>query len=522
MSLIGQRVGNYEIKSKLGEGGMGVVYLGEHPLIGKKVAIKVLLEDYATNESVVSRFFNEAKAVNDIGHANIVDIIDFGKMQSEAGGQVVYFVMELLQGDSLATRLQKKPPSLQETLHIIKQCCSALAASHKKGIIHRDLKPDNLYLCPRGTDKNFVKILDFGIAKLTKATGEDSNSKTRTGTVIGTPYYMSPEQCAGRGNIDHRADIYSLGVVMYELVTGRVPFTGEGFGDILVKQLTEAPEPPSKLRADLPPAIEAIILRAMEKDKEKRFQSMDEFSLALDEPQQFLAGKTTGSDFVFKPLFPDEPSRVGPLPGPDSGSHPVDATTKPPSGVTPIIDPNAAKPRTTLSGAASELGRSGSKRASSLLAAAAVVATLGGGTGLYLWRSHNIALQLAQQPVAPPPVEQLLVRFTTNPPGADVVRADGTFAGKTPVELHVAKGAPGFDVQLRLAGYKTSTRSVATDISQAISIDLDKLAPVVTVPTPAPVPVPVVVKPTTTTKKKKHVSDDEDNLKDALPPDFGP
>src|SRR5437660_10757280 len=164
MSLIGKSIGNYQIKAKLGEGGMGEVYLGEHPLIGKRVAIKVLLEQMATKEEVVTRFFHEAKAVNDIGHANIVDIIDFGKSRHEDGREFFYFVMEYLEGESLAGRLERAGVSIAESLHIMRQCCSALAASHHKGIIHRDIKPDNIFLCRRGTDRDFVKLLDFAVA----------------------------------------------------------------------------------------------------------------------------------------------------------------------------------------------------------------------------------------------------------------------------------------------------------------------------------------------------------------------
>ena len=212
MSLEGRSIGNYVVKAMLGEGGMGAVYLGEHPLIGKKVAIKVLKEELASNEDVVRRFFNEARAVNDIHHQNIVDIVDFGKMKNESGNDFVYFIMEFLDGESLAARLRRTGLKFTETLHVTEQCCSALAASHAKGIVHRDLKPENIYLCPRGGDKNFVKLLDFGIAKLT---GDQPGSRrTRTGLVMGTPAYMSPEQCEGRGNVDHRADIYALGIVL--------------------------------------------------------------------------------------------------------------------------------------------------------------------------------------------------------------------------------------------------------------------------------------------------------------------
>src|ERR1700760_4179475 len=206
--MIGTRVGNYEIKAKLGEGGMGAVYLGEHPLIGRKVAVKVLLDELVANESIATRFFNEAKAANDIRHQNIVEIVDFGSTPKEGGGKIVYIMMELLEGESWSARMQRDPLAINETAYILSQCCSGLAASHAKGIIHRDLKPDNLFLIQRGADANFVKILDFGIAKLTATA--NTNAKTRTGTLIGTPSYMSPEQCAGRGKIDARSDIYSL------------------------------------------------------------------------------------------------------------------------------------------------------------------------------------------------------------------------------------------------------------------------------------------------------------------------
>src|SRR6185312_12371043 len=286
--MIGTRVGNYEIKEKLGEGGMGAGYMGEHPLIGKRVAIKVLLDELTANEALVTRFFHEAKAANDIRHQNIVDIVDFGKMEKPGGGgNIVYLVMELLEGQSLATRLDNKRLTFDECRHVLAQCCSGLAASHAKGIIHRDLKPDNLFLVQRGSDENFVKILDFGIAKLTVTAS--TSAKTRTGTLIGTPAYMSPEQCAGRGNLDARSDIYALGIVMYEMLTGHVPFKGEGFGDIVVAQLTETAKKPSELRADVPPELDAIVMKAIEKETSARFQSMDEFGLALKDPAKFAA-----------------------------------------------------------------------------------------------------------------------------------------------------------------------------------------------------------------------------------------
>ena len=288
MSLIGKSIGNYQIKAKLGEGGMGTVYLGEHPLIGKRVAVKVLLEELSSKEDIVSRFFNEAKAVNDIGHQNIVDIVDFGKMKNDyrpATSSTSSWSSST--ANRSPRRLRRTGLTFKETMHVMEQCCSALAASHAKGIVHRDLKPENIYLCPRGGDKNFVKLLDFGIAKLTGDGGQ--SHKTRTGLVIGTPAYMSPEQCEGKGLIDLRSDVYSLGIMMYELLTGRVPFPGEGFGEILVAHLTKQPEPPSTLNPDVTPQLEAIVMHAIEKDRNRRFQTMAEFQAAIENPDAHYA-----------------------------------------------------------------------------------------------------------------------------------------------------------------------------------------------------------------------------------------
>ncbi|MBP6741412.1 MAG: protein kinase [Deltaproteobacteria bacterium] len=293
MSLIGRRLGNYDIQSKIGEGGMGLVYLGIHPQIGKKVAVKVLHEELCSKADVVARFFNEAKAVNDISHPNIVDIIDFGETTFD-GVICKYIIMEYLDGESLAARMRREGVSIRETLHILAQCASALAASHAKGVVHRDLKPENVYLCTRHNDRNYTKLLDFGIAKLTADTGGAMSQHTRTGMVIGTPTYMSPEQCDGKGLIDARADIYALGVMMYELLCGRVPFPGDGFGEVLVAHLTREPEPPRQYNPNIPPEVEAIALRCLRKKKEERFQSMNDMLAALMDPaphyQTFLQG----------------------------------------------------------------------------------------------------------------------------------------------------------------------------------------------------------------------------------------
>jgi serine/threonine-protein kinase len=269
VSLIGQRIGNYVVTGRLGGGGMGEVYLCEHPLLGRRMAVKVLHEELAYDEEMLSRFFHEAKAANDIGHEHIVDVLDFGRLPHD-GGEIVYLAMELLDGESLAQRLRRGRLAPPEAVHVFSQCCSALAASHKKGIVHRDLKPDNIFLCRRGEDRAFVKLVDFGIAKLLGGVG--GGPVTRVGTVLGTPAYMSPEQCEGRGEVDHRADVYSLGVVMYEAITGQLPFTGRTHAEVIVAHLTTMPREPSLVNPAVSPAFGSIALHAMERDRSRRFQ----------------------------------------------------------------------------------------------------------------------------------------------------------------------------------------------------------------------------------------------------------
>jgi serine/threonine-protein kinase len=485
MSMIGKRVGNYEIKSKLGEGGMGAVYLGEHPLIGKKVAIKVLLEEFASNEQVVTRFFNEAKAVNDIGHQNIVDIIDFGKTPSEDGqGEMVYFVMELLSGQSLADRIKERPLATEETRHVIVQCCDALFASHQKGIVHRDLKPDNIYLTRRGSDVNFVKILDFGIAKLTGAGG--ASSKTQTGVVIGTPYYMSPEQCAGRGQIDHRSDIYSLGCLMYELITGVLPFPGEGFGDILVAHLTRDPPKPTEVKPDAPKELEAVVIKAMTKDREKRYQTMEEFGAAI-------AGKAVVSsgDFKFQPLFSDDLSQKINL----------NEVNKPGYNTLDKKKETDDKKITTLSGAASEMAGGGRKTGSAIAVVAAVLA-IGGVGGYFALRGSGNTNNVQPPPVVvttPDPPAAVEVKITSTPAGAMVVRADQAEGPRlTPALFKLHKGDAPFEVQIKLEGYKPQIRTINAEQSMTLDVTLardENAAP--------PQPSTPATTPTTPRKKKK-------------------
>jgi serine/threonine protein kinase len=279
--VIGNHINNYEVVSLLGEGGMGTVYLALHPIMGRKAAIKVLKPELARDESLVSRFFNEARAANAIRHPNIIDIIDVGLLPE---GNVPYMLMEFLEGESLSSRLDRvRPLDVEQAVEIASQTASALAAAHTKGIVHRDLKPDNLFLVPDEMvgDGERVKVLDFGIAKL-RDDMRGSSMKTRTGAIMGTAAYMSPEQCQGLiEKIDHRTDVYALGVILYEMLCGAPPFISEGFGDLIIMHVMREPEHPQLRNPSIPDHVAASILCALAKNPDQRFQSMADFQSAI-------------------------------------------------------------------------------------------------------------------------------------------------------------------------------------------------------------------------------------------------
>src|SRR4051812_23468286 len=250
-------VGEYRVLRKIGEGGMGSVYSAVQPVIGKRVAIKVLAPQIAAHPELVRRFIDEARAVNKIGHPNIVDIFSFGWLPDQRH----YFVMEYLEGRSLADHLKAAAISRVEAGRLLGQICGALEAAHQAGIVHRDLKPDNIWVAQPKHGDSFAKLLDFGIAKLMVET--DNTAKTQTGAIMGTPAYMAPEQCRGVG-VEARTDIYALGVILYEMFTGQTPFRGN-FVELITHHLSTVPSPPSTLRAISKP-LERLILACLEKD----------------------------------------------------------------------------------------------------------------------------------------------------------------------------------------------------------------------------------------------------------------
>jgi len=274
--LVGRTVGErYRILGRIGEGGMGTVYLCEHIALGKRMAVKVLRPEFSRDEELLRRFQHEARAASQIGQENIIDVFDFGHTAEGSA----YFVMEALEGESLGRILSHEGAmSLPRALPILMQICRALGAAHQRGIVHRDLKPENVFVVRRHDEADFVKVLDFGISK--SALASEGKRITRAGSIIGTPEYMSPEQAAAT-SVDHRSDIYAFGVLAYEMLTGQLPFQGETPLATLLKHQSEAPLSPRRLRPDLPVEVETLIMRALVKKPEGRQQSMAEVAADL-------------------------------------------------------------------------------------------------------------------------------------------------------------------------------------------------------------------------------------------------
>jgi serine/threonine-protein kinase len=418
---VGVRFGSYVVERKLGEGGMGAVYAAVQPEIGKRVAIKFLAPELAADPQVVQRFFAEARAVNLIQHENIVDIFDFRNADGQA-----FFVMEFLGGASLGTVLSTFGSlPVARSLSIAVQVAAAISAAHAHGIVHRDLKPDNIYLTAKAGYEDFVKVLDFGIAKLQRPLGAGSmRPMTIRGQVMGTPGYMSPEQASG-GQIDARTDVYALGVILYRMVGGRTPFDGRTFEELLSAQLGKKVPPLSAARPDAPPELVKLVQEMLEKDPGKRPQRMRDVQERLVDLLRAIQGVTPSGRMQ---AVSDGWRSVPPTRMPESRSRPI-----------PI-----QRPRWPM------------------LAAAVALAAAAGGVAFFLVRAqpapapapepiHTAAAPAAKSPApassAIPPVPiptpapaptaptgNFSVFVETTPPGVEV-RVGGKLLGTTPVKL---------------------------------------------------------------------------------------
>jgi eukaryotic-like serine/threonine-protein kinase len=457
-ALLGTVVdGRYRIDMRIGEGGMGVVYKATHTSLNKVIALKVLRGEMAKDAEVVQRFVQEAQSASSIGHENIIDISDFGRLPDGT----VYFVMEYLKGNPL-NDLIKRGGSIPvaDAVQILRQIASALGAAHQRGIVHRDLKPDNIYLVQRGELTNFVKVLDFGIAKV----GGASNKLTRTGMVFGTPHYMSPEQAAGQ-SVDARTDLYALGVIMYEMFTGRVPFDADTFMAVLTKHMFEKPEPMTSPQAGRQlGALEQITMRALEKKPENRYQTMQELVEDLDRV-------------------------VG-------GGRPRALTPATPSpALADALEPRS-KSEMNLE---QQIAVPGSGKAKLWWAAGGACAVLASLLVLVLRSTGDSSAAAKGAPSAPPPIaavpvpapgppvvpmppsspspggaptEQAAVTVQSVPSGATLV-LDGAIVGTTPAMFPRPKSGSR-TLELRLDGYQRETLLINADTQSVLKVPLRK------------------------------------------------
>ena len=453
---VGQTVGNYNITAKLGEGGMGTVFLAEHPVIGSKVALKAIHPEYARSPEVVSRFVNEARAVNQIGHDHIIDIHDFG---TTPGGDF-YFIMEYLNGEMLSDQRGRQVAfSPARALHIVAQIADALAASHERGVIHRDLKPDNIFLITRDGKPDFVKVLDFGLAKLTTVSGAVPAYTTDAGIIMGTPYYMSPEQCEGRTELDHRTDVYSLGVILFEMLTGQVPFAGEGYGEVMTKHISLPPPAARKFVPGLPIALEAILSRALAKDPGARFQTMAEFREVLLSTESALSPPPA-------PVFERDVERA--LERDPSGPASLGVAASRPTPPVFSFQQHVGEVGETLD-VRPRRGRGG-LFVLGAAAALAVVALANGGV-----RGH--ATQLLARNTAPKKPATVRVNFSSDPTGATVSKSDGSQLGVTPLSVEIPYSDKPVDYRLQKDGYVSKVSSFVPNLPSPVFVLLERIEP---------------------------------------------
>ena len=456
--VLGER---YRLKSLLGEGGMGTVYLAEHVVLGKPFAVKVLREEYSRDEELVRRFQLEAIAASRIGQENIVDITDFGRTPEGS----LYFVMEHLAGRSLLKAIQHFGPlRVSRAIPVLVQICKALAAAHARGIVHRDLKPENVILVPREDGSDLAKVLDFGISQVVGV--REGERITRVGVVLGTPEYMAPEQIEGR-RMDHRVDVYALGILAYEALTGSVPFHGSSPVAVLVKHQNEQPQPPTKRKPDLllPDGLEALILSMMEKDPAKRPQTMQEVAQALAKHDGGIAPTRQP---VLRIEQTPEPLRIEPLP-----TVPP-AAAAPPLAPEPIV-PERRSPSSQLG--TQELAAVQRGRPGTWLAAVAALLVLSAG-GVVVWREEPPAPSapkptqtvaptapkpnpLSIEPLAPLLTEKLRVALRSVPTGATVWLGRARI-GVTPLEVELARGVRA-EYRFTLAGHLAVKQVVPAD-----------------------------------------------------------
>jgi serine/threonine-protein kinase len=494
----------YRIIAKIGEGGMGAVYLAEHVFIEKKMALKLLHGEYAHKADLVARFLHEAKAASKIDHPNVVQISDFG--QTETGN--VFFAMEYLKGEDLSSHIKNDGPwKWKRAKGVFIQICRALQAAHSKGIIHRDMKPENVLLIQKEEQADFVKVLDFGIAKMAGLESTGGQRLTRTGMIFGTPEYMSPEQARG-DKPDHRVDIYALGCIMYEMLTGDVPFKADTFMGVLTKHMFDPVPPPRKTypSADIPGAVEALIMKALEKNRDKRFSSMTEMAEALEVIQ---ADQTGATKIKKRTPAGGVPTGGKKSPSQDDLGFPTDL----PAEMDDSLGDEAGEGKKVSKGLVVGVGVA----AAALLVLVGVVAMHKKDKGAPAQAQASAGPLVSPTPVPPPspPVvtppnpagaavpaasvpTDCTVTITSNVAGANVAE-NGTTLGPAPYTLHAPCGSPVHHLAVLAHGYADGSIDANPNVpaGQTLNVDLRVVAqappppPRPTYnPPPAPKPVP--------------------------------
>ncbi len=479
--LLGQTLaGRYVIVRKLGEGGMGAVYLATHTLLEKQVALKVLHNEFSRKPDLVERFMQEAKSASRIRHENVIDISDFGATPEG----LVFFAMELLTGHDLheevaRARLAGQLLPWARTKKIFLQVCAALQAAHGKGIVHRDLKPENIYLVDFLGDPDFVKLLDFGIAKLTEV-NEGDRKLTKTGMLFGTPEYMSPEQARGE-HVDHRVDVYAMGCILFQLVTGRVPFEAENFMGVLSLHLTEAPPTiPAEVfdRIGAPREIAGVIDKALAKDRNARWQSIEELATAVRTacgdplpsgsvghiPQQRAPSVQAPQHTTQRAVAVAASATAKPTPAPGARVR----TQWTGSLNVPHHDDGEVRPAPARKSRLPLLIGLGVVLAGGAVAAVMVVKSGGskasletGSNGSALGPGSQIAAVTPDAgpvppapPSLPPPPEQVVIKLDSRPRGADIKDvASDRVLGKTPLTFKLRGSHDPRQFALHLDGY---------------------------------------------------------------------
>jgi serine/threonine protein kinase len=448
--FVGRVLANrYKVTRRLGTGGFGAVFAAEDTKIRKQVAVKVLTRDLVTDSAILTRFRKEAEAASKVGHENIVDITDFDRT---ADGHY-FMVMEYLEGLDLGKVIRSGHQlPLARILSIMIQVCRGLHSAHQKGVVHRDLKPGNIFLTTRGSRADFVKLLDFGISKFMEV-DDESSRLTRTGQIIGTPLYMAPEQACGEEDVDHRADVYSLGVIMYELVTGQPPFTAVNYLGIIAQHASDPPVPPSKVRPDLqiPKLVEVIILKAMGKRPQDRFSTMSQMEGALIEALATV----------------DPTSAV---------SYSPDRT--PPSLLVATTGLSQRRLRGTFGPV--------------FWTVLVLTVVLGFGAFLYFRSGTPVPEKTPPKMVvttpdarpqiappakpdsAPPAPKMVVLRITSKPSGATVVDAKGAALGKTPLEHKLPVSDAELELTLKLRGYRNATLKLVPKADGKHSVTLKR------------------------------------------------